>query len=103
MPTDRLLQHSDACLFVAVLKLEVSRLLVQLIQFIKTRRTLTFHEMLNLIFANFWKSFVEIEVGVALFNNFLVSLLKVLGQHYISVFAHCLHTRFLTDSLNVSG
>ena len=44
---------------------------------------------------------IEVELGISLFNHFLVSLLEVFGQDYVSVFPDCLHTGLLADRLYV--
>jgi hypothetical protein len=46
-------------------------------------------------------SFVEVELLVLPLDRLLVCLLEVLWQHYVSVFAHGLHTCFLADGLDV--
>ena len=46
---------------------------------------------------------IEIEIGVSLFNNFLVSLLEIFWKYHISVLSNGLHTCFLSNWGDISS
>jgi len=46
---------------------------------------------------------IEIEIGVSLFNNLLVSLLEIFWEYHISVLSYGLHACFLSDWWNISS
>jgi len=48
-------------------------------------------------------SFVEVKVSLRLLDIGSVTLLEVLGEDNIPIFAHSMHTSFLTDSSNLKN